>query len=103
MKIKQSALLASVVAGATISTQEAGFLPGMVVPVILGAPGGAFVGSAVVQTSEDGTTWGTGTGAVAVTAGGVNIQSVTLKQYTRLNCTAYTSGGIQATFLSDIS
>lgn len=103
MKIKQSALLASVVAGATITTTEAGFLPGMVVPVVLGSPSGAFVGSAVIQTSEDGTTWGTGTGAVAVTAPGVNIQSVTLKQFIRLNCTAYTSGNIQATILSDIN
>lgn len=103
MKVKQSALLASVVAGATINTQEAGFLPGMVVPVLLASPSGAFVGSAIIQTSEDGTTWATGGGAVAVTAGGLNIQQITLKQYIRLNCTAYTSGGIQATILSDIS
>ncbi len=103
MKFKQSALLASVVAGATISTTEAGFLPGMQVPVVLGSPGGAFVGSAIVQTSQNGTTWATATGAVAVTAGGVNIQNITLAQFVRLNCTAYTSGNIQATFLSDIA
>lgn len=103
MKVKQSALLASVVAGATINTREAGFLPGMQVPVVLGSPGGAFVGSAVVQTSQDGTTWATATGATAVTAGGVNIQVITLAQFVRLNCTAYTSGNIQATFLSDIA
>lgn len=102
MKIKQSAILAAFAAGATINTSEAGLLPGMIVPVVIGSPGAAFVGSAIIQTSEDGSTWGTGSGAVAVTGPGLNIQQVTLKQYIRLNVTAYTSGNIQATILSDI-
>lgn len=101
--LKQTAILAAAAAGATISTTEAGFLPGMKVPAVIGSPGNAFVGSAIVQTSEDGTTWGTGTGAVAVTGPGLNIQEITLKQYIRLNVTAFTSGSIQSTFLSAIS
>lgn len=102
MKIKQSAALASVVAGATLTTTEAGALPGIVGTVVLHSPAGAFVGSAIVQTSQDGTTWATGSGAVAVTTGGVSIQPVVLAQFLRLNCTAYTSGNIQMTLLADI-
>jgi hypothetical protein len=102
VKTKQSAILAALAAGATITTQEAGFLPGMTVPAIIGSPGGAFVGSAILQTSEDGSTWGTASGASAVTGAGLNIQSVVLKQYIRLNVIAYTSGNIQATLLSDV-
>lgn len=100
--IKQSAILAAFVVGATISTNEAGFLPGMKVPAIIGSPGAAFVGSAILQSSEDGTTWGTASGAVAVTTAGLNIQEVVLKQYMRLNVTAFTSGNIQATLVSTI-
>jgi len=104
MKIKQTAVLASVVAGATISTTEAGFLPGMIVPVQYASPAGSFVGSAVIQTSEDGTTWATATGASAITAvGGGVIHMVTLKQFIRLNMTAFTSGNLQASILSDIA
>ncbi|KAF0844333.1 hypothetical protein FNL37_1777 [Methylovorus glucosotrophus] len=102
MKIKQSAILAALAAGATISTTEAGFLPGMTVAAIIGSPGGAFVGSAILQTSQDGSTWGTAPGAAAVTGPGLNIQQVTLAQFIRFNVTAYTSGNIQATLLSDI-
>lgn len=102
MKVKQSAILAAQAAGATINTNETGFLPGIVVPVFLGSPGGAFVGSAIVQTSVDGTTWSTASGAVAVTGPGLNIQQITLAQFVRLNVTAFTSGNIQATFIGDI-
>lgn len=102
MLIKQTAILAALAAGATIPTNSAGFMPGMVVPAVIGSPGGAFVGSAILQTSEDGTTWGTATGAAAVTGPGLNIQNITLKQYLRMNVTAYTSGNIQATALSNV-
>ena len=102
MAFKQSAILAAMAAGATINTNESGFCPGMKVVADIGSPSNAFVGSAIVQTSEDGTTWGTGTGAVAVTGPGTNIQEITLKQYLRLNVTAYTSGNIQASFFSDL-
>jgi hypothetical protein len=104
MKVKQSAILAAVAAGATISTREAGFLPGMIVPVVYASPAGSFVGSAIIQTSEDGTTWGTGAGASAITQpGGGVIHMVTLKQFIRLNMTAFTSGNLQASILSDIA
>lgn len=102
MKIKQSAILAALAAGATINTNEAGLLPGMQVAAIIGSPGGAFVGSAQLQTSVDGTTWVNATGSTAVTGPGLNIQAITLAQYLRLNVTAYTSGNIQATILSDL-
>ena len=102
MKIKQSAVLSSVVAGATINTTESGFLPGMQVAAIIGSPGGAFVGSAQLQTSQDGTTWTNATGSSAVTSGGLNIQTITLAQFIRLNMTAFTSGNLQATLLGDI-
>lgn len=94
--IKQSAILAALAAGAAISTTEAGFLPGMRLPAVIGSPAGAFVGTAIVETSEDGTTgWATATGAAAVTTAGLNIQVVTLRQFIRVNVTAYTSGNIQ--------
>lgn len=103
MKIKQSAILAALAAGATINTTESGFLPGMTVPVFIGSPGGAFVGSAIVQSSVDGTNWVTASGAVAVTSAGLNVQPIVLAQFIRLNVTAYTSGNIQATLVGDIA
>ncbi len=103
MLLKQSAILAALAAGATIATTEIGFLPGMKVAAVIGSPAGAFVGSAIVQTSEDGTTWGTATGAVAVTGPGLNVQEVTLKQFIRLNVTAFTSGNIQASLISGLN
>jgi hypothetical protein len=102
MKIKQSAILAALAAGAAISTQEAGFLPGMIVAAIIGSPSGTFSGTAQLQTSQDGTTWSNAVGSSPVTSGGVNIQPVVLAQFIRLNVSAYTSGNLQATFLSDI-
>lgn len=102
MKIKQTAILTAVGAGAAIATDETGFLPGMEVPVVLASPGGAFTGSAILQTSEDNATWANAAGAVAVTRAGVAIQSITLKQFMRLNVTAFTTGSIQATALSNV-
>jgi hypothetical protein len=102
VKVLQTAILSAVAAGATIETNKAGFLPGMTVPVIIGSPDAAFAGSAVVQTSEDGSTWGTASGAVAVTTAGLAIQQIVLKQYVRLNVTARTAGSVQATLLSDV-
>ena len=100
MKVKQTTALGSVVASAAVAMSEAGFLPGMQVPVWLNAPAGSFVGSAIIQSSENGTTgWVTATGATAVTSSG-SIQNITLQQFMRLNATAWTSGSIQASFLS---
>lgn len=102
MKIRQSAVLSATGAGASLSFNENGFLPQTNVPCIIASPGGAFVGSAIVQSSVDGTTWVTATGATAVTAGGTSIQMITPAQFMRLNVTAFTSGNIQATFLGDV-
>lgn len=102
MKIKQTAVLAALAAGATINTEEAGFMPGAQVAALVYSPSGAFVGSGVIETSEDGTTWATATGAAARTAPALDVQVITLKQKIRLNITAYTSGDLRATFLSDI-
>lgn len=104
MKFKQSAVLSTVVAGATISTNEAGFLPGMQVLAIIAPPTStAFSGSAVIQTSIDGTTWATAVGAVAVTSAGTVLQVITLQQFVRLNMTVATAGSLQVTFVSDIA
>jgi hypothetical protein len=103
MKFKQTAVLSSAAPGAAITTNEAGFLPGMQVLAIIAAPTGTpFVGSAIVQTSVDGSAWSTAVGAVAVTSAGTTMQVITLQQFLRLNPTAYTSGSIQGTFVSDI-
>ena len=101
MKVLQSTVLAGVIGSTAIATKEAGFLPGMPVVAFLHSPGGAFAGTAVVQTSEDGTTWATAEGASAVSASGA-IQNIKLKQFVRLNCTAYTSGTIQLSLLSNV-
>lgn len=100
MKQKITAVLASVVAGATINTQESGLLPGMQVVADLFAPTStAFVGSAQWQTSVDGTTF---TNVGSAFTGGFLPQSIILAQYIRLNVTAFTSGSVQGRILSDI-
>lgn len=101
MKVKQSTVLSSVAASAGIAMNEAGFLPGMPAVAFLNTPAGSFVGSAIIQTSEDNVTWANAAGASAVTSGGA-IQNITLKQYVRLNCTAFTSGSIQLSLLSNV-
>jgi len=102
MKQKLTAVLSSVVAGATINTQEAGYLPGMQVVADMFAPAGAFSGSAKWQTSVDGTTWADAGSAFTTTTGGYNPQTITLAQFLRLNCTNFTSGSVQGRILSDI-
>lgn len=102
MKQKLTAVLASVVAGATINTQEAGLLPGMQVIADIFAPAGAFSGSAKWQTSVDGSTWTDAGSAYTTTTGGFVPQNITLAQYIRLNCTAFTSGSVQGRILSNI-
>lgn len=101
MKVLQSTVLSAAAASATIPTKEAGFLPGMPAVAFLNSPGAALVGSAVIQTSEDGVTWATAEGASAVSGPGA-IQNIKLKQFVRLNCTAFTSGTIQMSLLSNV-
>lgn len=98
-----TAAVTSAAASAAITCNTAGFLPGQkVIAVIGGTNGAAFSGTAVVQTSDDGTTWGTADGAVALvtTTGAPTIQEITLKSYVRLNVSAFTSGSAQARFIS---
>lgn len=100
MRVTAIASLSAVAAGATVTTQSAGMLPGEVVPVLLSSPDGAFAGSAQLQTSPDGTTW-TNVGT-AVTTAGTQIQAITLSNYLRLNCTARTAGTVAAVALNDL-
>ena len=66
---------------------------------IVHSPGGAFIGTAKVEASDDGTTWVDALATQAMAAPGVNIQPIVgAKQY-RVNVTAYTSGSISATLL----
>lgn len=102
MKFKQTAVLSSVVAGDAIPTNEAGFLPGMKVGAFVASPAGNFAGSAILQTSVDGTNWDTAGGAEAVTGAGSVMQVITLKQFVRLNMTSRSAGGLQATLISDV-
>ncbi|MFD1121840.1 hypothetical protein ACFQ2T_04945 [Methylophilus flavus] len=102
MKQKQTAILSSAVNGATINTQEAGFLPGMQVVVDLYAPVGAFSGTVKSQTSVDGSTWVDAGTPWVTTAGGLNSQVITLAQFFRIVTTAYASGSVQGRILSDI-
>lgn len=63
---------------------------------ILHSPGGAFVGTAKIESSDDGSTWADAVAAQAMTGPGVYVMPVTgAKQY-RVNVTAYTSGSISA-------
>lgn len=101
MKVLQSTALSSAAASAAIATKESGFLPGMPAVAFLHSPAGAFAGTAVVQTSEDGSAWATAEGAAAVSAPGA-IQNIKLKQFVRLNVSAFTSGNIQLSVLSNV-
>lgn len=100
MRVTTIATLSAAGAGASVTTQSGGLLPGETVPVLLSSPSGAFVGSAQVQTSVDGTTW-TNAGT-AVTTAGADIQAIKLENFIRLNCTAYTSGNVKALALGDL-
>lgn len=108
MRMLQTTALAAVAASPAIATTSSGFLPGMTAVVMLHSPAGAVVGTAILQTSVDGTTWTTavdaaGTALSAVTTIGPNMQTVRLAQFIRLNMTAWTSGNLQASILSDIA
>lgn len=66
---------------------------------ILASPGGAFIGTGKLESSDDGTTWVDAVAAQAMAAPGTYVMPVIgAKQY-RLNCTAYTSGSISATLI----
>lgn len=91
---------ASVAAGSTITNDTSPFMEGQEVLVCAHALTGAFVGSAKLEDSSDGTTWADIAGAVAADAG-VKFFNITLKKYIRINCTAYTSGGVSFTMIGN--
>lgn len=100
MRVVTIGSLSALGAGASVSTQSAGLLPGETVPVILSSPGGAFAGTAQLQTSVDGTTW-TNVGP-SVTTAGTDVAAVTLSNFIRLNVSAFTSGSVKAVALNDL-
>ena len=101
MRIVPIGTLAALAAGATVNTQSAGLLPGETVPILLSSPSGAFVGTASLQTSVDGTTF-TNVGP-SVTSAGTQLAAVRLENFIRLNVSAYTSGNVSAVAFNDLS
>lgn len=91
----------SVAAGTSFPTAGSGFLPGESVKAEIFAPTGAYVGSARIQTSVDGTTW-VDVGPAAHTTPGYNTFMITLTNFVRLNGTAFTSGSLKAILFNDI-
>lgn len=102
MKAKNTAIVNSVAASASIATSEAGFLPGMTAVCDIYSTDGAFAGTAQWQTSADGTTWGNQGTSFVSTAGAFNRQNITLSNFIRLNVSARTAGAVQGSIVSDI-
>jgi hypothetical protein len=100
MRILDLGTLAAVAAGTSFPTRGTGFLPGEQVVVNFGSvAAAAFAGSAQVQTSVDGTTWGN-VGSAFV--GAADTQQITLSNFIRLNCTARTAGSVKAVVVNEI-
>jgi hypothetical protein len=102
MKSKITAAVSSAAASATLTTNEAGLLPGMTIDVELVAPVGGFSGTARWQTSQNGTTWTNAGVDWVTTAGGVDFQQIKLEQYLRVNVSAYASGSVKGRAQSNI-
>lgn len=100
MRFLDLGTLAAVAAGTAATTQGLGFLPGDVVVARIFSPGGAFAGSAQIQTSPDNSTW---TNVGSAVTGGCDEFTITLSNYVRLNCTVRTAGSVKATLTNDIS
>lgn len=100
MRIASLGTLAAVAAGTALSTQAAGFLAGETVPVLVSSPGGAFAGTASLQTSVDGVTYSNV--GPSITAGGTVLVAVPLSNFLRLNVSAFTSGNVAATVFNDL-
>ena len=100
MKFLDLGTLASVASGTGILTQGLGLLPGDTAIGKIFSPGGAFAGSAQIQTSPDNSTW-TNVG-VAVTAG-YDEFTFKLDNYVRLNCTSRSAGSVKGAVLNDVS
>lgn len=99
MRLLDLGTLAAVAAGTSFPTTGLGFLPGDTGVCRIMSPGGAFAGSAQVQTSPDGTTWNNAGNAYT---GGGDEFAVRFENYIRLNCTARSAGNVKAVALNDI-
>jgi hypothetical protein len=100
MRMLDLGSLSAVAAGSTITTKGTGFLPGETVVAHIVSPGGAFAGSAQIQTSVDGTSW---TNVGSAVTGGTDVQSITLSNFVRLNCTARSAGTVKAVLTNAIA
>ena len=100
MEMKLIGTAASVAAGSTVTNDTSPFMAGQKVLIVAHALTGAFTGSAKLQESDNNSSWSDISGAVAADAG-VDFFNITLKKYIRINCTAYTSGGVSFTMLGN--
>lgn len=66
---------------------------------VLSSPGGAFVGTAKIEASDDGSTWADAIAGQAMTGPGTYIVPVVGARNYRVNVTAYTSGSISGTLI----
>lgn len=98
METKLIGTATAVAAGSTINNDTSPFMIGQKVTVMAHALTGAFVGSATLQESDNGTTWTDIAGAVTADAG-TKFFTVTLKKHIRSNCTAFTSGSASFTLV----
>lgn len=91
----------SAAAGTAVANPlEVGQAPGRDAVAVIHSPGGAFVGTVKLQTSDDNSTWADAATAQAMTGPGIAFVAHAAARYYRLNVTAYTSGSISATIIS---
>lgn len=100
MEFKEIGTGTAVAAGSTITNNISPFAEGQRVLAAAHSKGGAFVGSATLQDSDNGTTWTDIAGAVAADAG-TKFFNITLKKYIRINTTAFTSGSVSFSLLGE--
>lgn len=99
MRVFSLGTLTSATAGTAVAATS-GLLAGETVPVLVSSPGAAFVGTANLQTSVDGTTYSNV--GPSITTAGTQIVAVPMSNFIRLNCSAFTSGSIAATAFNDV-
>jgi hypothetical protein len=85
---------------AVASPQEVGQAPGRDAVAVIHSPGGAFVGTVKLQTSDDNSSWADAATAQAMTGPGIAFIAHAAARFYRLNVTAWTSGSISATVIS---
>lgn len=66
---------------------------------VMHSPGGAFVGTAKIEASDDGSTWADAIAGQAMTGPGTYIMPIVGARNYRVNVTAYTSGSISASLI----